>query len=287
MNKREENALTQAITESNARIIDPASGSNKPVAPRSIIILLAAVALGAVIPMGVLWLLNVTDTKVRTRKELDQVLTIPFLGDIPRHGSKKGEDADGIVVRESGRDSVSEAFRIVRTNMEFMRVKSNNLQVVMFTSANPGAGKTFVSSNLAMSIAQTNKKVVLVDVDIRKGTLSGIFSNVSGRMGLTHYLSGRTDNLNDIIGVSEEYDKLDIVFSGPVPPNPAELLLSERLDRFVSELRKRYDYVIIDNVPAGMVADASIVNRVADLTILWFDQVLWIAVNYLSLKDVS
>lgn len=209
------------------------------------------------------------------------------MGDIPRHGSKKGEDADGIVVRESGRDSVSEAFRIVRTNMEFMRVKSNNLQVVMFTSANPGAGKTFVSSNLAMSIAQTNKKVVLVDVDIRKGTLSGIFSNVSGRMGLTHYLSGRTDNLNDIIGVSEEYDKLDIVFSGPVPPNPAELLLSERLDRFVSELRKRYDYVIIDNVPAGMVADASIVNRVADLTILWFDQVLWIAVNYLNLKDVS
>ncbi|KAA3702498.1 polysaccharide biosynthesis tyrosine autokinase, partial [Bacteroides salyersiae] len=267
LNKREENALTQAITESNARIIDPASGSNKPVAPKSMMILLAAVALGAVIPMGVLWLLNVTDTKVRTRKELDQVLTIPFLGDIPRHGSKKGEDADGIVVRESGRDSVSEAFRIVRTNMEFMRVKSNNLQVVMFTSANPGAGKTFVSSNLAMSIAQTNKKVVLVDVDIRKGTLSGIFSNVSGRMGLTHYLSGRTDNLNDIIGVSEEYDKLDIVFSGPVPPNPAELLLSERLDRFVSELRKRYDYVIIDNVPAGMVADASIVNRVADLTI--------------------
>ena len=109
LNKREENALTQAITESNARIIDPASGSNKPVAPKSMMILLAAVALGAVIPMGVLWLLNVTDTKVRTRKELDQVLTIPFLGDIPRHGSKKGEDADGIVVRESGRDSVSEA----------------------------------------------------------------------------------------------------------------------------------------------------------------------------------
>ena len=135
--------------------------------------------------MGVLWLLNITDTKVRTRKELDNVLTIPFLGDIPRHGTKKGEDADGIVVHESGRDSVSEAFRIIRTNMEFMRVKSDKLQVVMFTSANPGAGKTFVSSNLAMSIAQTNKKVILVDVDIRKGTLSGIFSNSSKRMGLT------------------------------------------------------------------------------------------------------
>ena len=261
LNKREENALTQAITESNARIIDPASGSSTPVAPKSMVILLAAVVLGAAIPMAVLWLSNITDTKVRTRKELDNVLTIPFLGDIPRHGAKKGEDADGIVVRESARDSVSEAFRIIRTNMEFMRVKSDKLQVVMFTSANPGAGKTFVSSNLAMSIAQTNKKVVLVDVDIRKGTLSGIFSNSSKRMGLTHYLSGHTDNLDDIIGTSEEYDKLDIVFSGPVPPNPAELLLGERFDHFISELRKRYDYIIVDNVPAGMVADASIVNR--------------------------
>jgi len=117
LNKREENALTQAITESNARIIDPASGSSVPVAPKSMMILLAAIVLGGTIPMGVLWLLNVTDTKVRTRKELDNVLTVPFLGDIPRHGTRKGEDTDAIVVHESGRDSVSEAFRIIRTNM--------------------------------------------------------------------------------------------------------------------------------------------------------------------------
>ena len=198
---------------------------------------------------------------------MDEVLTIPFLGNVPRRGNQKGENTDSIIVRENGSDSISEAFRIIRTNMDFMHVKSERLQVVMFTSANPGAGKTFVSSNLAMSIAQTNKKVVLVDVDIRKGTLSGIFSNPSNRMGLTHYLSGRTDNLNDIIGASEEYDKLDIIFSGPVPPNPAELLLSDRFDRLIVELRKRYDYIIVDNVPAGMVADASIVNRVVDLTI--------------------
>ena len=267
LNKREENALTQAITESNARIIDAASGSSAPVAPKTMTIFLASIVLGLAIPMGVFWLLNVTDTKVRTRKELDEVLTIPFLGNIPRHGSNKGEDSDGIVVRENSRDSASEAFRIIRTNMDFMRVKSEKLQVVMFTSANPGAGKTFVSSNLAMSIAQTNKRVVLIDVDIRKGTLSGIFSNSSNRMGLTHYLSGSTDKLDDIVGRSEEYDKLDVIFSGPVPPNPAELLLSERFDRLIAELRKRYDYIIVDNVPAGMVADASIVNRVADLTI--------------------
>ena len=166
--------LFRSITESNARIIDSASGSSAPIAPKTMTIFLASIVLGLAIPVGVFWLLNVMDTKVRTRKELDEVLTIPFLGNVPRHGNNnKGKDSDGIVVRENGRDSVSEAFRIIRTNMDFMRVKSEKLQVVMFTSANPGAGKTFVSGNLAMSIAQTNKRVVLVDVDIRKGTLSG------------------------------------------------------------------------------------------------------------------
>ena len=146
LNKREENALTQAITESNARIIDSASGSSAPVAPKTMTIFLASIVLGLAIPMGVFWLLNVTDTKVRTRKELDEVLTIPFLGNVPRRGNQKGENTDSIIVRENGSDSISEAFRIIRTNMDFMHVKSERLQVVMFTSANPGAGKTFVSS---------------------------------------------------------------------------------------------------------------------------------------------
>ena len=269
LNKREENALTQAITESNARIIDPASGSSRPVSPRSMVVLLAAVVLGAAFPAGLFWLLNLLDTKIHSRRDIEQALSIPFLGDIPQNGDKprKGSPEHQIVVRESGRDSVSEAFRIIRTNMDFMRVKSPNLQVVMFTSTNPGAGKTFVSSNLAMSIAQMNKRVVIMDVDIRKGTLSGLFSNPGGRMGLTNYLSGRTDSVDDIVGPCSEYGKLDVIFAGPVPPNPAELLMSPRFDRLIGELRGRYDYIIIDNVPAGVVADASIVNRVADLTI--------------------
>lgn len=104
-------------------------------------------------------------------------------------------------------------------------------------------------------------------MDIRKGTLSGLFANPSSRMGLTNYLSGKTNNVKDIIGQSEEYRKLDLIFAGPVPPNPAELLMSERFDHLIEELKKHYDYIIIDNVPAGVVADASIVNRVADLTI--------------------
>lgn len=262
LNKREENELTQRMTESNARIIDPASGSNVPVAPKSMMIFLASIVLGCAIPAGVLWMLVISDTKVRSRKDVEGVLSVPFLGEIPMRDKK---DKNEVVVHENGCDSVSEAFRIVRTNMDFMRVKDKNMQVVMFTSFNPGAGKTFVSINLAMSFALTHKKVVLVDLDIRKGTLS---SHVKvSDMGVTNYLSGRVDNVDEIIRKGELYDKLDIIHAGPVPPNPAELLLSDRLETLVAELRKRYDYIILDNVPAGVVADAVIVNRVADLTI--------------------
>ena len=229
LNKREENELTQRMTESNARIIDPAAGSNAPVAPKSMMILLASIVLGCAIPAGVLWLLAVSDTKVRSRKDVEGVLSVPFLGEIP------------------------------------MRDKKDKSEVVMFTSFNPGAGKTFVSMNLAMSFALTHKKVVLVDLDIRKGTLSS-HVHVSDK-GVTNYLSGRIDNVDEIIRQNELCDKLDIIHAGPVPPNPAELLLGDRLETLIAELRKRYDYIILDNVPAGVVADAVIVNRVADLTI--------------------
>ena len=262
MNKREENALSQAITESNARIIDPASGSKNPVAPKSMMVMLASLILGCMIPAGVFWIRATMDTKVRTRKDLEGRMTIPFLGEIP---SREKKDKNEIVVREGGRDSVSEAFRIVRTNMDFMRVKAKDLKVVMFTSFNPGAGKTFVSMNLAMSFALTKKKVVLVDLDIRKGTLTAHTAG-SGK-GVTNFLSGKVTDVDEIISKNEIHENLDVIHTGPVPPNPAELLLSDRLETLIAGLKERYDYVLLDNVPSGVVADAAIVNRVADLTI--------------------
>jgi len=262
LNKREENALSQAITESNARIIDVATGSNEPVAPKSSIIMLAAFFVGLFIPVTVLWLRFTLDTKVRTRKDIEDVVSIPFLGDIP---SRDKKDKSEVVIRENGRDPVSEAFRIIRTNMDFMRVKSKEVQVIMFTSYNPGSGKTFVSTNLAMSFALTHKKAILIDLDIRKGTLSSRLGE--NKKGITNYLSGKISNIDDIIRKGEIQEKLDVIYAGPVPPNPAELLLSELLDELITELRKRYDYIILDNVPAGVVADATIVNRVADLTV--------------------
>jgi capsular exopolysaccharide synthesis family protein len=181
----------------------------------------------------------------------------------------KKEPEITMAVCESGRDSISEAFRIVRTNMDFMQVKTDNMQVVMFTSFNPGSGKTFVSLNLAASIALTQKKVILIDLDIRKHSLTSFIEKEDSKApGVTHYLSGQTVDIRELIHKKAINDmNFDVITAGPTPPNPAELLLSKRLDVLIGELRKEYDYIILDNVPAGMVADAAIVNRVADLTI--------------------
>ena len=262
LNKREENALSQAMTESNTRILDAAHGSNAPVSPRSRSVILVAFVLGACIPGGILWLLFTMDTKVHTRKDLLDATTIPFLGEVPIQSKK---DKEMLVVREGSRDAVSEAFRIIRTNMNFMHVKGQDMKVVVFTSLNAGAGKTYISSNLAMSLVLTQKKVVLVDLDIRKSGFARHGSH--GQKGVTNYLSDKDLSVDEVIVKDNWVKGLDLIYSGPIPPNPAELLLSDRLDQLVAELRKRYDYVIVDNVPAGIVADASIVNRIADLTI--------------------
>lgn len=261
LNKREENELTQAITESNARIIDPATGSDAPVAPRSMIILLAGLMLGCIIPAAILWLKETLNTSLRNRKELQDGVTMPFLGEIPLK-EKKGTE---IVVHKNGRDPVSEAFRIVRANMDFMRVKKKDMKVITITSAFPGSGKTFVSINLGMSLALTGKKVVLVDLDIRKATMSKLIHSTS--KGVTSYLSEQTDEIRELVQPSKLDENLDMISVGPTPPNPAELLLSERLDLLISWLRENYDYIILDNVPSLQIADAYIINRVVDLTI--------------------
>ena len=263
LNKREENALNKAITESTARIIDVALGSPNPVEPRRMMLLMAAFLLGLAIPSSVFFLMMASDITVRGRKDLTSVLSIPFLGEIPFKKMKNKV----VVVKQSGRDHVSEAFRIIRTNMDFLRVRHDDLKVIMTTSTNVGSGKTFVSSNLAVSLAMTGKKVLLIDMDIRKGTLGKELTTNGKDAGLTSYLSKFVNDVESLIIQDDNYPGIDIIPAGPTPPNPAELLLSERLDDLVNELRHNYDYIVIDNVPCRMVADAIISNRVADLTL--------------------
>ena len=260
LNKREENALSQAMADNNARVIDSADGPSSPVAPDRNRMLALGVLSGLFLPGVVFLCILFMDTRVRSRKEIEGALSVPFLGTIPYDRKRKGSDLTQ--TEADGDSAVSEAFRLLRTNMAFMSRKGAPQQVVTFTSFNEGAGKTFVARNLALSLTYAKKRVVLLDLDIRKGTLSRHFG--AGHVGVTNYLADPSLTVDDVI---QHLEAFDIVPAGAVAPNPAELLMDERLDSLVSELRSRYDYVVADNVPVGLIVDASIANRIADLTL--------------------
>lgn len=259
LNKREENALSSATAESNLHIVDPAYGAGTA-GTASWVILFGAVLAGLFMPGLFFYLGPMLDITVRGRKDLEDNLSIPFLGEIP-HKRKKGL----MVVSREKRDGVSEAFRIVRTNMNFILNEQNKSQVLMLTSFNPSSGKSFISHNLAVSLVLAGKRTVLLEMDIRKGSAKDDGGNVLP--GLTHYLSGKINNPDDLIRPYTGFEELDVISSGPLPPNPSELLLGQSLDVLIGLLKERYEYIIIDTVPYGMVADAQIISRVVDMCI--------------------
>lgn len=263
LQKREENALAQSITESNARLIEAAKGPAAPVSPIATQYYLIAVALGFGLPLAVLVLKLMLDNKVRSRKDIEEHTSIPFLGDIPY--CKERYDGP-LAVRPDGKDAVTEAFRILRTNLSFMADADHPVKVLMSTSMNPDAGKTFVIANLGAMMAYAGKRVLLIDLDVRKGALTKMFGG-KRQTGVTHYLVGQAGEARELIHPVAGCPGLDIIYSGVVPPNPAELLLSNRLDELVDAVKADYDYVLIDNVPMAVVADAAIVNRLADVTL--------------------
>lgn len=259
LNKREENALSSATVESNLYVVDPAYGVGMA-GTSSLVILFGALLAGLLMPGMFFYLGPILDVTVRGRKDIEDALSIPFLGEIPHNRNK-----EEMVVSKQKRDGVSEAFRIVRTNMEFIIDKQKKSQVFILTSFNPCSGKSFISYNLAASLSLAGKRVVLLEMDIRKGSVKDNEGNVLP--GITNYLSGRTNRLGDLIRPYTDFEQLDVITSGPVPPNPAELLLGQALDDMIAQLRERYEYIIIDTVPYGMVADVQIISRVADMCI--------------------
>ena len=240
LNKREENALSQAMVDNNAQIINETSGSNSPIAPNRTKVLLLGLLLGVALP-GVWFLMKLfLDTRVHSRRDIKDAVSVPFLGEIPLDKEHQKKQDSPIVIAETGSHAQSEAFRILRSNMAFMKKKDQQMQVITFTSFNESAGKTFVSSNLAVSFALAKKKTIVVDLDIRKGTLS---SYMGGRhlVGVTNYLYDSKVEVDDIIIKADKYDGLDFIPAGSKAPNPAELLMDERLDALIDEMRKRYE----------------------------------------------
>lgn len=227
--------------------------------------MILGVGCGIIVPSVILLLILMLDTRVHNRKEVEAVVSAPFLADIPQT-AKASVDAHEVVVRARGLDPLSEAFRILRTNLGFMLSQAQDHKIITLTSFNIGAGKTFVSVNLAASLVQTKKKVLILDLDLRKGKMSEMAHSKHVK-GVAHYLSNPSIVVDDLILRDAFGEGLDLIPIGVIAPNPTELLLSRRLDELMDRLRELYDYIIVDNVPIGLVADASVVNRISDLTL--------------------
>lgn len=271
LQKREENELSQAFTAYNTRVIMPPSGSMAPTAPAKKNILLIAFVIGLIVPVAVIFLRESMNTRIRGRKDLD-ALTLPFVGEIPQAATKKKGTSDKkstennpIVVHEGSRDIINEAFRVLRTNLEFMTDKEQHSNVIVVTSFNPGSGKSFLAMNIAVSLAIKQKKVLVIDGDMRHGSTSAYIG--SPQTGLSNYLSGHVNNLKDIIVTDARHANLQFLPVGTIPPNPTELLFSDRLKQLIDTVRSQYDYIFIDCPPIEMVADTQIIEQLADRTL--------------------
>lgn len=266
LNKKEESELQRSITESNCRIVDSAEGSDSPVAPNKKMIVLFCFMLGLALPAGVIYVITLFNTTVSSRKDLKGVLTVPYLGDIPIETTSIPKD--NIVVEAGNRSALNESFSIVRDNIDFMSGdKSDRGHVIQLTSLNPASGKTFITVNMAMSMALGGSKVIIVDLDVRMATLSKILGYGTKGVGVSQYLNGNVASISELIVKHPGGVSFDVVPAGVIPPNPAELLKSKRLPALLDELRKEYDYIFIDNPPYGIVVDAAICARYSDQTI--------------------
>lgn len=278
LQKREENELSQAFTAYNTRLITPPVGSIAPTSPARMQILLIAFVLGLVIPMGVFFLKENGNTRLRGRKDLES-MSVPYIGEIPMCDGKKSSiryrlrnltrrgaknDDVEVVVKEGVRNVVNEAFRVVRTNLEFMHVPSSG-HVYMTTSFNPGSGKTFITVNVAVSLAIRGRKVLVVDGDMRRATASRLLHSPS--IGISDWLSGRETDMDRILFRTDIHENLWMMPVGTIPPNPTELLQDGRLKELFDALKDSFDYIFVDCPPINIVADTQIISKVADRTV--------------------
>ena len=274
LQKREENELSQAFTAYNTRVVATPGGSNAPIAPNKKMIYLVALLIGLALPFAWFYLKEVLDTTVRGRKDLEN-LSAPFLGELPSIYQRKSifdrvritdrpEDRK-IVVKPHCRDVINEAFRVVRTNLEFMQGKDEGCKVLMVTSFNVGTGKTFVAANLTTALAIKGRKVAVVDLDLRKRSLSILAGQTE--QGVTDYLGGRCDDWASLLIHGLDGHPVDVLPVGATPPNPAELLAESHLAELIAQMRPEYDYILLDCPPIEIVTDADLIAPLADTTL--------------------
>lgn len=272
LQKREENELSKTYTAWNSRIIQPPMGSDAPTSPRRSIILLAALAIGICIPAGLLFLRETLNHTVRGRADLEG-MQIPLIGEIPAMINKKHWWSKNkknvqckVYVKDNSRDLINESFRILRTKLDyFIKSLGTDDKVIMLTSFNPGSGKSFITLNLTKALSLKGCKVLAIDFDLRHASISD--SAAKTQHGLTAFLGNMTDDIESCIQHNVLGKGADILPVGIIPPNPAELLLNDKIKDLFDKLRQEYDYIILDCPPIEIVADTSIIKDYTDVTL--------------------
>ena len=259
MEKREENALALAAKSPKAKIIDTAYRKYRPVYPRKLITLALALALGFIFPIGYFYFKDLLKNTFDTREELESHTLIPVIGEICMNKDPK----ESLVISKSSVSSISELFRLIRTNIQFIMNKKTD-KVILITSTRSGEGKSFFSLNMASSLSLMNKKILLIGLDIRNPKMTEYLNLKDSYKGVTNYLIDESLTPEDIIIKGVNFDNLDLIVAGPIPPNPGELLLDSRLDDLIVYARENYDYVLLDTAPVGMVSDTFALTRLAD-----------------------
>ncbi|WP_285270299.1 GumC family protein [Kaistella rhinocerotis] len=262
LEKREETAINLAMTSPKARVVDYAFSSAKPVAPKKVVLLPAAVLLGMLLPFAYIYLRSIFNNKINTKHDLERLTEAPIIGELPR--VEKGQSD---IVQQNDLSPMAEAFRIVITNLNFMLPKMDAGRVVFVTSTIKGEGKTFTSVNLALTLASPKHKVIIIGADIRNPQLQRYDVSKKGADGLTEFLYKDEETIADIVHTSPFNKYLDIIYSGSIPPNPAELLSNGRYQMLIERLRVEYDYIIVDTAPLMLVTDTLLSSEMADATL--------------------
>jgi len=260
LQKREETAIGLATTVERTRILDEPIAGPGPIAPNKRQTYMLAFVLGLAVPTGFIFLLDKLNDKVSNRAEVKALTTLPFLGEIAYAKSERSK-----LISANSRSVIAEMFRLIRTNMDFLTAGKKE-KVIVVTSNMSGDGKTFTAANLGAVLALTNKKTILIELDLRKPKMTQFLLNKPPTTGITNYLVGEIE-LDQLIQPIESYDNLFLLSSGPTPPNPAELIMSDRMSELIEQLKKDFDYIVIDTPPIGLVADAFLLKSLSSVSI--------------------
>ena len=268
LQKREENSLSLAVTAPKAKIVDTAFSSSAPISPNPRSLYLTALLIGLGLPFAVIYLKNLLNNKVRSKEDVaDLASNVPVIGEVPRLAKGQAE-----LIQENDRSVLAESFRLLHANLQYFLSESTvesqqKGSCIFITSTVKGEGKTFVAFNLAKTLANTGKKVLIMGGDLRNPQLQRFEKEAKSWLGVSNYLVDRKIGVKDLIRNSSLHPDLDILTSGSIPPNPAELLRNSRMEELFSEIKETYDYIIVDTAPAMVVADTFLIKRFADLTL--------------------